>query len=136
MSSYHDDVDSPGYNDTNLGVNFARETREEKEMRKIELRISHANKEIATLQADNASLLARDLEAENDSLMALARFGRWALDRRSQGELTDLSKAIELGLLVEVIATEPCGDECSCNTWSTFPIECLQLTDKAKVLDK
>ena len=133
MSGYHDDVDSPGYNDTNLGVNFARETREEKEMRKIELRISHANKEIATLQAENASLLA------------LAMLGLWVLNTRDDGDCADLdgediqNKAIQLGLIAEVDAIEPCGDGCRCLAelgLSEFPTPCLQLTDKAKVLDK
>ena len=77
------------------------------------------------------------LRAENDSLTALAKFGQWVLNTREEGgEGTDFgSKAIELGLLAEVMATEPCGDKCLCDTWTLFPQKCLRLTDKAKVLD-
>ena len=77
------------------------------------------------------------LRAENESLMALAKLGRWVLDMRSEHNSDDLdieTKSIELGLLVEVMATEPCGEGCYCNSWSTFPQKCLRLSDKAKVL--
>lgn len=74
------------------------------------------------------------LRAENDSLLALALLGRWVLKNRDEFEVDE--KSIELGLAEEVMATEPCREKCLCNTWATFPITCLRLTDKAKVLDK
>ena len=76
----------------------------------------------------------RSLRAENESLLALAKLGEWALKNRDELEVDE--KSIELGLAEEVMATEPCGEKCLCNTWATFPITCLRLTDKAKVLDK
>lgn len=77
-----------------------------------------------------------NLTVKNESLTALAKLGQWVLNTREEGgEGMDFgSKAIELGLLAEVMATEPCGEKCLCDTWALFPQKCLRLTDKAKVL--
>ena len=81
-------------------------------------------------------------QSKVDDLMPLAKLGKWALDMRSEHDCSDLDggdiqdKALELGLLVEVTATETCGEGCYCNSWSTFPMKCLRRTDKAKVLEK
>ena len=80
----------------------------------------------------------RRLHAENDSLIALALLGRWAIETGRYDlkgrEIQD--KAIEFGLLYEVMATESCGDECRCLELGGWPIACLRMTDKATVLDK
>ena len=79
---------------------------------------------------------------EIDSLLALAKFGRWVLDMRNESDCADLygediqDKAEKFGLLGEVMANEPCGENCYCETWADFPQPCMRLTDKAKVLDK
>lgn len=86
--------------------------------------------------------LARKLEDENESLLALAKFGRWLLDIRLDhigGELdwADLQTvAEELGLLEEYTATESCGTRCACVDFGDFPQVCLRQTSKAKAMDK
>ena len=77
------------------------------------------------------------LHAENDSLLALAKLGRWAIEtgRYDLEGRAIQKKAIEFGLIYEVIATESCGGECNCADFGEWPIACLRLTDKAKVLD-
>ena len=92
-------------------------------------------------QADEEGAQIDVLQAKNNSLLALAKLGKWVLDMRSEHdcdthELDIEGKALELGLFVEVMATESCGEGCYCNSWSTFPQQCLRLTDKAKVLEK
>ncbi len=83
-----------------------------------------------------------DLTEKNDSLLALAKLGRWVLQMREDSCWDDLrgediqGKSGELGLIEEVDATESCGDNCICADYHAFPMPCLRLTSKAKVLDK
>lgn len=87
-----------------------------------------------------ASMIAREEEIEG--LMALAELGRWLLEKQAEPEFIELrSEEIEdtardFGLLEQYLATDPCGDQCYCNTWALFPRKCVRLTDKAKVLDE
>ena len=62
---------------------------------------------------------------------ALTKFGLAVLEE-SRDELGDLDggwlqdKAEELGLLVRVPVTEPCGELCRCDD---FPMDCLRYSD-------
>ena len=67
-----------------------------------------------------------------------AAFGRWALEQHcNDGEPSDVDgddlqdKAVELGLLVYVPVTEPCGERCWCAEFhGEFPCECLRLAEE------
>ncbi len=66
-----------------------------------------------------------------DKSAAFAELGRWVLSEHREylGDVdggTIQDKAIELGLLVEVEVTEPCGDDCYCAEWDDFPQKCLR----------
>lgn len=64
-------------------------------------------------------------------------FGYWCLtELRGDNLGSDLDggsaqdKAEELGLLIRVSVTEPCGDQCVCAEYGDFPQECLRMIDK------
>jgi hypothetical protein len=66
----------------------------------------------------------------------LVDFGRWCLRHMREpapgdidgGEAQDEAK--RLGLLVEVEATEPCGENCACAEYhGEFPVTCLREAD-------
>lgn len=64
----------------------------------------------------------------------LLDFARWAIveHRNHCGDIDGASiqdKLVELGLLVEVAVTEPCGDNCSCVEYGDFPQTCLRVTE-------
>jgi len=69
-----------------------------------------------------------------DIQQKLIEFAQWAICEH-HSELGDLDgaslqdKLVELGLLVEVHVTEPCGEDCRCAEWDDFPQECLRLVD-------
>ena len=81
------------------------------------------------------------LRAENDSLIALAKLGKWLMEKQVEPKFSELryeeieDTARDFGLLEQYLATEPCSDQCYCNTLALFPRTCVRLTDKAKVLD-
>ena len=64
-------------------------------------------------------------------MTALEQFALAVLEE-SRKELADLDggwlqdKAEELGLLVRVQATAPCGDACRCAEWDEGPYDCLR----------
>lgn len=61
----------------------------------------------------------------------LRKFALWAIDESSEAMSFDgadvQDKAVELGLLVEVQASEPCGESCSCAEFG-FPVTCYRPT--------
>lgn len=64
----------------------------------------------------------------------LASLGLWVLlaQREHQadvcgGDIQD--KAKELGLLVQVDVTEPCGEGCVCAEYGAFPQQCLRMIE-------
>lgn len=64
---------------------------------------------------------------------AFEAFGRWCMEQlRDEALGCDIDggdaqeKLKELGLLVEVEVTEPCGDGCHCAEWDDFPQTCLR----------
>ena len=64
---------------------------------------------------------------------ALRQFALWAISESSfQGGDLDggdiQGKAVALGLLKEVQATEPCGDQCACAEFG-FPQECYRFAE-------
>ena len=83
----------------------------------------------------------RSLRAENESLLALAKLGRWALDMLETDGYVDLSamevmnKAVELKLMVGAV-TERCGENCNCAQYGGFPRTCFRLVDKAQLPEK
>ena len=71
-------------------------------------------------------------------MTALEEFGKWCLkELRGENIGNDLDggaaqdKAEELGLLIRVTVTEPCGDRCFCADYDDFPTECLRLVKEA-----
>lgn len=71
--------------------------------------------------------------SEKEQLAALIKFARWAISE-SAFKGSDLDggdiqgQAVALGLLKEVLATEPCGEECDCAEFG-FPLTCYRFTD-------
>ncbi len=68
---------------------------------------------------------------------ALTELGRWTLlqQRETFGDIDSGSvqdKAKELGLLIEVPVTEPCGEDCTCAEYGEFPQVCLRLADEVQ----
>lgn len=68
----------------------------------------------------------------------LIKFARWAIaeHRMECGDLDGASiqdKLVELGLLVAVRVTEPCGEDCRCVEYDEFPQDCLRLADGVEV---
>lgn len=64
----------------------------------------------------------------------LIDFARWVIQEHREylGDIDGASiqdKLTELGLLVEVTATEPCGENCACVEYGDFPQKCLRVTD-------
>lgn len=64
----------------------------------------------------------------------LIDFARWVIAEHREhcgdidgGSIQD--KLEELGLLVSVPVTEPCGENCLCAEYGDFPQECLRLAD-------
>ena len=92
--------------------------------------------EVIKLSAD-----VRRLLSENESLLALAKLGRWALDMLETDGYVDLSaveamnKAVELKLMVGAV-TERCGENCNCAQYGVFPLTCFRLADKAQLPEK
>ena len=81
------------------------------------------------LQCESMKLEIADLTEKNDSLMALARFGRWALDQAVSLEKSKFS--VEDANAIDAKATElGLGYMEDMGTYEVF-VE----TDKAKVLD-
>lgn len=64
----------------------------------------------------------------------LIEFARWAIAEHRE-ECADVDgasiqdKLVELGLLVEVPVTEPCGEGCTCAEYGDFPQTCLRLAE-------
>lgn len=73
------------------------------------------------------------IAAERDRLRRWAGFGLEMFDSMRTDGGSDIdggeaqSAAIAFGLLSEVVATEPCGDDCWCAQWDSFPQTCLRL---------
>lgn len=64
----------------------------------------------------------------------LIEFARWVIaeHRSSFGDLDEgliHDKLEQLGLLVEVEMTEPCGESCTCEEYGAFPQTCLRLAE-------
>ena len=84
----------------------------------------------------------RRLHAENDSLMALARFGRWSLGFHLEGyhekySSYDRDAAFDLGILEEVRVEKPCSDNCQCKFYdNVFPRNCVRETPLAQLPEK
>lgn len=70
-------------------------------------------------------------DALTTDLRNLAKFGEAVLEE-FQEAYTDIDggwlqdKAVECGVLVEVEATEPCGDNCGCAGVTDFPTTCYR----------
>ena len=70
-------------------------------------------------------------------MTALEKFALAVLEE-SRDELCDLDggwlqdKAEELGLLVRVHVTGPCGESCSCIEYNEFPQECLRFSNEVQ----
>lgn len=68
----------------------------------------------------------------------LIDFARWVI-REHRSSFTDLDggsiqdKLEELGLLVRVEVTAPCGGNCTCEEYGEFPQVCLRLADEVLV---
>lgn len=65
---------------------------------------------------------------------SLVAFARWVIhEHRSSmcdvggGDIQD--KLDQLGLLVSVRVTEPCGEDCPCAEYGDFPQDCLRLAE-------
>lgn len=69
----------------------------------------------------------------------LEKFGLACL-REHRCEIADIDggwaqdKATELGLLVNVRVTEPCGEGCRCVEYDDFPQDCLRYSDEMQRL--
>ena len=65
----------------------------------------------------------------------LIDFARWAITEHRSNTFGDLDggsiqdKLEELGLLVEVEVSEPCGESCTCVEYGEFPQTCLRLAE-------
>jgi hypothetical protein len=80
-----------------------------------------------------------DLQAKVERLERLEDFARWVIrggncdqwcDDLDGGDIQD--KAEELGLIVPVEVTEPCGDNCACAEWAGFPVTCFRLANNLR----
>lgn len=85
----------------------------------------------AVMYEDHVAALAACAKRE-ELLTAAAKFGMWALEtsRENMGDLEGgeiQDKALELGLLHEVVVTEPCCDECRCAEYDDFPQKCIRI---------
>lgn len=84
----------------------------------------------------------RRLQAENASLWALARFGRWSLGFHLDGyhekySSYDRDAAFDLGILEEVRVEKPCHDNCQCKFYyNVFPRNCVRETPLAQLSEK
>lgn len=69
----------------------------------------------------------------------LIDFARWVIDEHRStfcdvGGAEIQEKLEELGLLVEVPVSEPCGENCQCADYTTeWPTVCLRLAEGVKV---
>lgn len=68
----------------------------------------------------------------------LASFARWVISEHREA-FTDIDggsiqdKLVELGLLVEVPATEPCSEYCHCVEYGAdFPTTCVRVAEGVK----
>lgn len=63
-----------------------------------------------------------------------AQLVKWIFEQSEHGMDIDgyalQDKAVELGILTPVEATEPCGDHCACNELDDFPQTCLRLASQ------
>jgi hypothetical protein len=74
---------------------------------------------------EKADELAHKLQAR---VAELSAFARGILDLCPHTECEGIQElAVNQGVLVEVTATEPCGDECACAEVSDFPQACYRL---------
>ncbi len=84
----------------------------------------------------------RRLQADNASLRALARFGRWSLGFHLEGyhekySSYDRDAAFDLGILEEVRVEKPCSDNCQCKFYdNVFPRNCVRETPLAQLPEK
>jgi hypothetical protein len=74
-----------------------------------------------------------DLQARVAELEKLAQLGTWVLEEtRGENVGCDLDggsvqdRAEEIGLLIRVRVTEPCGEDCNCTEYGDFPQMCLR----------
>lgn len=62
------------------------------------------------------------------NLRVLVKFAEWVLGEIADGSDLDggsvQDKALELGILHKVEATEPCGESCGCAEFVEFPTDC------------
>jgi hypothetical protein len=65
-----------------------------------------------------------DLAAFADAMITAV----WEASGFDGGDIQDY--AVEYGLLKEVVATEPCGDNCACSEATSFPTTCYRKTYK------
>lgn len=70
----------------------------------------------------------------NEIESKLLKFSRWVIAEHRQecGDLDGASiqeKLEELGLLVAVRVTGPCGEDCRCVEYDEFPQDCLRLIE-------
>lgn len=65
---------------------------------------------------------------------SLVAFARWVI-REHRDSICDVGggdiqdKLVQLGLLVSVPVTEPCGEACLCAEYGDFPQDCLRLAE-------
>lgn len=77
---------------------------------------------------------------DSDNLSPLARLGLKVLQESRDNDYGDVDggwiedMALELGVLVKVPVTEPCGPGCSCAEWDDFPQECVRYSDEVRAL--
>jgi hypothetical protein len=68
----------------------------------------------------------------------LIAFAKWCLETLRADIGDDLNggdaedKAVDLGILVEVKVTEPCGENCHCEEWGPFPQTCVRYSEAIK----
>lgn len=91
--------------------------------------------ETAVAEISKLSEEVQRLHAENECLLALAKFGRWCLSEHREhiGDLDGFDvedHAIAFGLIARHDVREPCGEGCRCDD---FPGICLRETDLAKL---
>ena len=92
-------------------------------------------------EKDEETLIAQ-LKAENASLWALAKFGRWSLGFHLEGYHEKYSSyerdaAFDLGILEEVRVEKPCSSNCQCKFYDNiFPRNCVRETPLAQLPEK
>ena len=91
------------------------------------------NKLVSIKQIELAEIITALRARPPEGMVMLAKFGEWVLEELRGDNIGDdldggaaQDKAEEMGLLVRVRVTEPCGERCQCAEWDDFPQICLR----------